>query len=277
MNPKLSIVEAVLQARTLVELADGGEPETTYRSMIKRVHPDICRDPRAHDAFIRLTELLHQYRHGVTITDDAGELTIRGLDLIFHGDASLHKRSTNNRPKVDSTYERYLPEGSRLRRRAVPFAVLPRPVEQVHVNWILSRMLELICGFDMIDYVHGGFVPCALMVTPEDHGIQLVSFYHATRRGARPPSYSGQYRNWYPPRLFTEKRAHPRTDIMLAKRTAAWLLGDDSGNGVILRKTHNVPFVEFLLETDEEPGPTFLRYREMINANFEKKFYPFNV
>ena len=49
----------------------------------------------------------------------------------------------------------------------------------------------------------------------------------------------------YPDHVKIDKLAKADIDIELCKRTAIYLLGDKSGIGNILRKTHSIPFLDF--------------------------------
>ncbi|HSY75882.1 MAG TPA: hypothetical protein VK890_03430, partial [Bacteroidia bacterium] len=66
-------------------------------------------------------------------------------------------------------------------------------------------------------------------------------------------------------------------DLEMVKRVAIYLLGDQSGLGVKLRKTHNADFINFLIKRDDDPYNTYKEYRELLKKNFESKFHVLNI
>jgi serine/threonine protein kinase len=187
------------------------------------------------------------------------------------GDTALH-------------FQKYIPVSASLNggklsfkmdKRAVPLSGLELPQE--HVNWILSRALEFTAWLHSVGYVHCGITPESVFVIPENHGIQICSFYHMKPIGSRVTTISAKYKNWYPPNLFSSKEATPNVDIELCKKTAICLLGDKSGSGIKLKKTHNEKFMDFVIAQHYDSYDTFSQYRKLLKDNFEKKFYSLNL
>ena len=104
-----------------------------------------------------------------------------------------------------------------------------------------------------------------------------MSFYHMTELNKRMTTASGKWLYMYPDHVKTDKIAKADIDIELCKRTAVWLLGDKSGIGTSLRKTHSLPFLDFISKRHTDPIEAFFDYREMLSKNFEKKFIPLNI
>ncbi len=181
---------------------------------------------------------------------------------------------------MDISFQRYIPTKSliekdsqyiTLKERCVPLSslgVLP----QTHVNWILSRMIEFIGYFHLKGYAHCGINPDSVYIEPKSHGINVISFYHVTPIGEKLTTASGKYLHFYPEHVKTKKIATPDIDIELCKKTAIYLLGEKSGIGTPLRKTHNNAFLDFISKNHTDAIECFKEYRTMIGRNFEKKF-----
>ncbi|HRZ18629.1 MAG TPA: hypothetical protein P5136_01105 [Methanofastidiosum sp.] len=290
-------IEKIEKATKLTDVVTEKPIFANIKNIIKLIHPDICSLPGAQEAFIKLQELKNVYVNGITYTDDAGEVNTNNLYVKLKGDPELLKISYRNFLRLKSSttnaalFHRYIPnkmtiqkdsEGNPevlidLQRRGVPISQIPLPLDQNHVNWILSRVLEFTTWLKSLGMVHCGLNPESIFVTPEDHGIQIISFYHMTPINSKVNTISGGFKQWYPPELFTEKKATHTIDIELAKRMAAYLLGDKSGLGIKLRKTHNKDFLDFLVKRQDDPVEAFSQYRELVQRNFEKRFYELNL
>ena len=122
-------------------------------------------------------------------------------------------------------------------------------------------------------YVHCGINPESVFIVPETHGIIITSFYHLSLDDGRLRTISAKYQNWYPTEIFKEKRAKSIIDLELCKRTAAYLLGDKSGLGIKLKKTHNKDFINFLLNSHSNAFECYQAYRKMLKRNFEEKYH----
>jgi serine/threonine protein kinase len=160
-------------------------------------------------------------------------------------------------------------------KRAIPLGGLTLPQE--HVNWVLSRLLEYTAYLAQVDFVHCGLMPENVFIVPENHGIIIISFYHLTRIGSTVKTISAKYKDWYPPELLQTKLATSGVDLEMVKKIAIYLLGDQSGAGVKLRKTHNADFINFLIKRHDDPYNTYKEYRELLKNNFESKFHVLNI
>jgi len=281
------------KANTLPDIVDINNIDFSYKTVAKLIHPDMCSLPGATDAFQKLSVLKDDYIKGTLYNDDAGEVRTNGYWVKFSGDKKLLQRSSKwlkhllTLTKNKDLFHKYLPESflednkgntvMNLRRRSVPLTSIRGKLEQVHVNWILGRMLEFNTWLRDNGLVHCGYNPESIFITPEDHGIQIVSFYHMTKHEGRMKTISGAFKQWYPPEIFKTKQAIYDIDIELAKKVAIYLLGDTSGAGIKFRKTHNKDFIDFVVKRDEDPVQAFLSYRNLIKKNFKKKFYELNL
>lgn len=290
MEAKTAIA-AILKAKKIEDILDVSNVKSEFDRLIKLVHPDRCSLPQAHDASSKLITLRDAFEKGTRYTDDIGQYYTNGYFADFSGDKVFLTKSLANYKRLkslkDSTslhFHRYLPEDMEMRgdvihstftHRAVPLYSLQLPQE--HVNWILSRMLECIAWFSQIGYVHTGIIPESIFIVPETHGIIFTSFYHMTEIDRPLTTISAKYKHWYPASTFDDKKAVPLIDIELAKKIAIGLMGDPSGSGVRLKKTHNKDFVDFVIRQHEDAYDTFKQYRALLDKLFEKKFYPLNI
>jgi hypothetical protein len=286
-----TVIATILKSKKIEDLLNISNMKSEFDTLIKLVHPDRCSLPQAHEASSKLIILRDTFEKGKAYTDDVGQYHTNGYFADFGGDKDFLTRSLANYKRLKSLkdttslhFHRYLPETMEMRgdvihltfaQRAVPLYSLQLPQE--HVNWILSRMLECIAWFSQIGYVHAGITPESIFVVPETHGIIFTSLYHMTEIDRPLTTISAKYKHWYPACTFDDKRAVPLIDIELAKKIAISLLGDPSGSGVRLKKTHNKEFIDFVIRQHEDAYGTFKQYRSLLDKLFEKKFYPLDI
>lgn len=263
-----------------------------YKQFAKQIHPDICNIQGAEDAFAKLNKYKEILEKGSDTSDDAGSINyninfieIKGNKYPLEHSHNTYNKLMSFKEKIDIDFQRYLPKSMDLHsidtntssleitsnERILPISSLGT-LPQGHVNWILSRMLEFICYLNKKGYVHCGINPDSVYIDPKTHGINVISFYHITPIYERINTVSGRYLHMYPTHVKNNKIAKPDIDIELCKKTAIYLLGDKSGIGNSLRKTHNNDFLDFITKRHTDPIETFLEYRKMLEKNFEKKF-----
>jgi len=261
----------------------------TYKDYSKLIHPDICSEPGSAEAFRKLNDYKREIEHGKEIPDDAGSLTFFPTRVEMEGDEDLIKISMYNHKvllsltdKSTQHFKQYIPESSglsmfKLRERAVPLANVGT-LKQEHVNFILSRMLEFVTWVNGVGWMHAGINPSSIAIIPHNHGMQCVSFYHMARLGGILRTVSGRYAHLYPATVFRDKKAGSNVDLELAKRTAVWLLGDKSGIGNSLRRTHNPDFLNFIRKDHWNPLDCYKEYREMLSRNYDtRQFHILNL
>lgn len=286
-----SIIERVLSAKSLAGALAG----ETYKSLLVKIHPDRCRDPRATDAMSALNALRDASENGVKAEDDAGPYRLWEKYADFPVN-DAQRRSQRNwealagvRDPLRDVLMKYIGVSEiqsrsagvfrrlEFRDRVVPLAGLTLP--QVHVNWVLSRMLEFAAYCNKRGLVHGSLHPNSVLITPADHGIQVASMYTMTPIGERLAGASGKYLHWYPMESRRTKLATPDIDTEMCMRTAAVLLGDPSGNGVVLRKRPDVnkPLLEFIMTRHSDPNKAWLEYRELLRKEYKKEFIKLEI
>jgi hypothetical protein len=288
------LITHILVAKSIVEICpDLSKWDQVYKAMATQVHPDKNQEPSAAEAMKRLNEFNTAVKGGYSFQDDAGEGKTTLTKCVIKGTQDILSKSLKNHKIImregDTQFKKYVPLSGQIIGdkltwlmgvRTIPL-VSVGTLPQEHVNWILSRMLEFSAFMATNELVHAGINPSSVHIVPENHGIIVTSFYHMTNIGGRMETVSGNYFNFYPHHQIAShsKRAFSMIDIELCKRTAAWLMGDKSGNGSKLIKTHNKDFVSFIMEMGtESPYKTYNNYREMLRRNFNvNKFYPLNI
>lgn len=289
-TPK-EIIEMLLQTGNIEDVLDLSNIKESYNKLVLLIHPDKCGHPKASEATAKLNSLKARFLDGVNYTDDAGAFNTNDYIVRFKGTEAALKLSLDNYNRLKSVKDnisddlgRHLPQSMtfekgelvvKLRERAIPLTGLSLPQE--HVNWILSRLLEFSYYVSRRNYAHIGISPESVFIMPKTHGIQVVSFYHMARIGERVRTVSNIHKPWYPASLFDTKTATAKVDLELSKKTGIYLLGDKSGSGIRLKKTHNEAFINFVITQHHNPAECFTKYREMLKANFETKFFPLNI
>ena len=297
-----TLIPKILTANTISEILDISNLDAEFKKARRIIHPDICSHVDAETAFKKLYELNDEWLNGKTYEDESGKYKSNGYVVKFEGDKKLLKLSLENYNKLKAARKKdfhheylhkYMPKSMKfngdvleveLHARAVPLSelILKYPeVDQKHVNWILSRMLEFAALCNQAGYAHMGINLDSIFIIPKDddygHGIQVVSFYHVAAHHTPAKTICGKYKGWYPASLFKDKVPSAMVDMELAKKTAIYLLGDKSGSGVKFRKTHNKPFMDFVIQQHTDIVTAFKQYRDMLSANFEKKFYTLDI
>jgi len=287
-----ALIDKINKATKIEELLNLANFKTEFNTIVKQIHPDTCTDPGAVEATSKMNIWKHQYEHGKPFTDDAGIFRTNGYWADFSSALPNLAASIDNyqlfqqlRSDADRHFKKYLPKECRtladgtyrfsFEKRAIPLSGLQLPQE--HVNWVLNRLLEYIAYLSQSGFVHGGLNPESVCIVPEDHGIQVISFYHLARKDSRIHTVSGRYLNWYPAQVLKTKTATPVTDLECAKRIAAYLLGDAAGNAVKFRKTHNEDFINFLLTRHDNAYQCLTQYQQLLRSNFKTRFYSLTI
>lgn len=289
------VIDKLLNAKTVIDaFYDVSDWKQVYKNFISLIHPDVCKLPNATEATEKLNKFKVELEKGKKHTDDAGDVKYTLNIVTIVGNKDLLKKSLDNynylmalTDEASKHFKKYLPVSGKmisedelqftLCQRAVPLSSLG-VVPQEHANWILSRMFEFTAWINQVGFAHAGITPDSIYVMPENHGMNCISFYHMTKLNTQLKTISANYRNYYPPQVFSNKKSESNIDIELSKRTTINILGDKSGSGVILRKTHNNEIVGFLQKQSYVVDENYKEYRGLLNKNFDtKKFHVLNV
>ena len=291
----IEIIEKVLSSKKASDILTG-DWKPLYKSYSRLIHPDMCKQPYAEKAMTTLNQYKEELENGILYTDESGNFRVFEKKIVYvvtDKNRKLIQKSVSNykllKQKTDKAsvgFHRYLPESMvlendlltiNLKDRAIPLT--GQKFEQVHANWVFSRMFEISLWFRNSGYSHMGMNPTTVFVVPETHGIILISFYHMTHLDQKADTISARYKMWYPTTLFTEKIATQDIDLELCKKIALYLLGDRSAAGTKLKRDKDVnqKILSFLLTKHQCEVEDYTKYREILTKEFERKFYPLNL
>ncbi|WP_326645583.1 molecular chaperone DnaJ [Streptosporangium sp. NBC_01755] len=101
-----------------------------------------------------------------------------------------------------------------------------RPVLDARdVAWIWRRLLVAVGAAHRAGVVHGAVFGHHVLVHPVDHGLVLVDWSQSVPLGTPITALVTRHRDDYPPEVPARKPATPATDIHLATRSVAALMG----------------------------------------------------
>lgn len=289
MNPLINKINKATKIEDVLNIVNF---KAEFNNIIKQIHPDTCTDNGAVAATSKMNGWKNEFENGKVFEDDLGPFSTNGYWADFTSSVPNLKTSVDNYRKfqqqksdADLHFKKYLPKDCLLlpdgtyrfifEKRTIPLSGLQLPQE--HVNWVLNRILEYCTYLSQVDYVHCGLNPESIFIIPENHGIQVVSFYHLSRKNARVRTLSGRHSNWYPLQTINTKTATSVADLECAKRIAAYLLGERSGNAVKFRKTHNADFINFLLTSHDNAYDCLMQYKTLLKKNFVTQFHSLTI
>lgn len=278
------MINKILNAKNIKDIIDVSNFDVEYKKVIKLIHPDLCKDINSHEAFIKLQQLKELFEKGFKFQDDSGFITIK--ENIIYFDIDLDQQNKNKEiyfnliNNATSNFKNYLPlsiEENKIITVNPMFSIIGVNFPEEHVRWLLNRLLEFSAYMENLGYVHLGLNVESFLVNPINHGINVISFYHTTLIGNKINTISAKYKNWYPDKLFLNKKAESSFDISLCKSIACSLLGDNSGRGVKLKGSVSEPLMEFLLKSHKNAFEAMDEYKKILSLNYESKFYHLNL
>ncbi|WP_027003650.1 hypothetical protein [Hugenholtzia roseola] len=290
ISPEMLIIK-ILTSQRADEVLSRIHFKKQYTEMVKRLHPDVCDLPKAHEAVVKLNLFKAQLEKEVE--DDAGVIVkVDAQSYLFKGEKEILEKSYQNyqallalKDDASKHFRKYLPtqmswQGGGLLVQTGEESALcyDLKLEEKHVAWAASRMLEFVSWLHQVGYVHGGLVPQSWAIIPKTHGMVCLSFYHLTPLNGNLETLSGAYSDWYPSSVFAEKKATPNLDLSIIQKVAISLLGDPSGAGVKLKATHDENLINFWIQSHQEAFTTYEKYRKLLQDLYGKpKFYPLTL
>lgn len=271
--------------------------KSSYKEFALLLHPDRCKLKGAEDAFKKMTNFRDEIEASYTFKDDVGTVSYSDFSITIEGDPGLLKKSYDNYIKLSSLkdsasqhFRKYLPTSGELKDGKISFTndlkvvslnELQMPLD--HARWVLSRLLEFSTWLNQIGYSHAGISPTSIFIVPETHGIICTSFYHLTKIGSQLKTVSARRVGWYPSYIFDKSTgakpiADACIDLELSKRTMIYLLGDKSGNGIVLKKNHKIELISFLTSLRKDSYDTLEDYKKLITNVYGKpKWHEFII
>jgi hypothetical protein len=109
-------------------------------------------------------------------------------------------------------------------RDAYPGGVDPRDAA-----WMWRRLLVALDYAHDAGIVHGAVLPATVYIHAELHGLVLTDWCFSVHARNEPiPAIHEEYRAWYPPEVAARRAPSSATDIYLATRCMAHLIGKDA-------------------------------------------------
>lgn len=278
------LVNKILSAKSIKEVIDVSDYVTSWKNVMKLIHPDVYKESNADAVSAKFMELKNLWENGWVFDDDSGNVRIKENIITFEGDSDLIKKSQQNYEKIfrmaNDNFKRYLPNkftGNTMTLDDNFISLKNVVLPEVHARWVLSRLLEFSGYMETLGYVHVGITPDSFLINPKTHGIKIISFYHIRPINSKLETISAKFYRMYPNAVFDKKISESKIDVELSKRTICFILGDKSGIGVKLRKSLTSHFAEFLLKTNSDSINCFIEWKKLLKDNYESKFYELDL
>lgn len=212
-------VDQIMNAKSWVDVFPKGDNDArkTYRALLRTVHPDVCHDPRANDAFIKLRRLYANYRNGDAstdatssgpkfvslINDDAFLLTRtdaryfwialnrKDNDLMDHAATVLEDLKKSDAPQFFPDFKSRFRDGT---GRAGVEVAYPEGTwnlsdferfDERTVVWVFKRILVSLILAHSRGHIHGNIDTHAIQLLPTEHGMILDNWGYCVPTGQK--------------------------------------------------------------------------------------------
>lgn len=278
-------IRKILASKKPGDIFDLKDWKTQFRDWSKHLHPDKNSDPLAHKALAVLLAYKKIIEDGVEFSDEfCPKIIFKDKVITFYGPMDKLKLSYDNFLKIKDTvdsvktpFRRYLPERMELEMDCLKVHLQHDPhlihdiiLEEKHGRWFLNRLLEYSTLLnENSGHTHAGLTPNSVLICPEEHGIQVVSFYHLVPVNSKMISAVGvhPYKTWYPTDIFTTKVSVPEIDLLMSKHLATYTMGDKSGFANTLRGILSGELVDFLLSYDDTLLDGYFSYQQLLDRS----------
>ncbi len=106
----------------------------------------------------------------------------------------------------------------------------PGGVDPRDAAWMWRRLLVALGHAHRIGIVHGAVVPEHVLIHPDQHGLVLIDWCYAIDTATTPGTHITALvtarRSMYPPEVLSKRPATAATDVYMASRVMALLMGD---------------------------------------------------
>ena len=103
----------------------------------------------------------------------------------------------------------------------------PDGLADIHVFWILERLLSAIGHVHFNVIVHGNIEPGNIIVSPKNHNVFLIDYKTATQNPTAHDYYSIATDGYSAPEVFRKSQPSPHSDIYSIGKCMIFLLGGD--------------------------------------------------
>jgi hypothetical protein len=207
---------------------DEDEAAAEYRRVAKIIHPDICDDPKAGDAFVKLNVMFNKIgTFDATITTKRNTYTVVAKVPTFCGTVNRWRTMDNfidiaadpaYNSHLDAEYQTMklfakssepiwypdIVENFQLKQDGitrkgnvwripegmVQLSTLPK-LAPTHVVWVWRRLLKVIYLNQELNLIHGAIFPWSIWIHPIDRAVMLTDWRFA-------PELASSYDGWEP-------------------------------------------------------------------------------
>lgn len=99
-----------------------------------------------------------------------------------------------------------------------------------HVAWLWKRLLMALGLAHAAGIVHGAVLPPHILLSPDDHGIQLLDWTASVQGGPLKIMSTG-FEDWYPPEVTAKRPAFSGTDLYMAAKCMVFAAGGNVKTG----------------------------------------------
>lgn len=104
----------------------------------------------------------------------------------------------------------------------------PQGLHPADAAWMFNRLLAALAIAHGLGLVHGAVIPPHMAIFPADHNGMLFDWCYSVAPGELLKAVSLPYRTLYPPEVVARRPVSPSTDLFMAARCMALLLGGDA-------------------------------------------------
>jgi hypothetical protein len=146
-------------------------------------------------------------------------------------------------------------------------------IAPVHVAWIVSSLMNMVCYLDWAKLVHGAISLDTVLVCPAMHSVILVGGWgYATSTGQRPVLLPRRTTSLVPRLMVKGEVVSTKVDIDLVKDIAQDLLGAPGGTGLHLDKSIPRPLIDWTLSpSTDDAVDEYSVWTNALNAAFGKR------
>jgi len=99
--------------------------------------------------------------------------------------------------------------------------------------WVWRRILEVLTFIHNSGLIHGAILPSHLLVQDNEHGILLVGYGSAGRKGKKLRMSSKRFETFYELSNRSISTLSPQLDLILSARCIIAILGGNPGTGML--------------------------------------------
>ncbi|HWQ46097.1 MAG TPA: serine/threonine-protein kinase [Longilinea sp.] len=156
--------------------------------------------------------------------------------------------------------------------------VYPQGIPPRAVIWVWRRILESLSFIHSSGMVHGAILPEHLLVQGNEHGIRLVGFGYAGKKGDRLPGIVRENQGFYPGSGKFKQVLSPQLDLCMSARCLSVVLGGDP-SAQVLPAAVPAPIASVImrvarLDPDGKPGEDAWSIREELGQLAKDVFGP---